>query len=66
MREATLAVRNLTLVVKVALLLIYRMGIVHSIIAAATRLTKYPLRQVNVSGEIGALLKAVTAFATLP
>ena len=56
MGEVTLAVSGVTLVVSVALLSMSCKSIVHSVVATAARLSKYPSNSVNVSAEIVASL----------
>jgi len=58
--EATLAVREVTLAVSVALSCA---RVVCSVVAAAARLSRYPSRRANVSGGIGSSSPPMAAFA---
>ncbi len=62
-RAATLAVREATLVVRVLLFLMSCMRVVHLVVAAATRLSRYPSNRAKVSGGSGSSSAAVTTLA---
>ncbi len=62
-REAMLAVSDVTLAVRVLLFLINYARVVHSVMATTARLSKYPSRHVNELGKIVALSKGVTTLA---
>ena len=62
-REATLAVSDVTVAVIVALFSISCESVVCLVVAMAARLSKYPSRHVNMSAEIVASLPNVTVLA---
>ena len=66
MRDATLAINKVTLAMRVALFSISWASVVHSMVTAAARLSRYPLSQVKVSGEIVVSSAAVTVLAIPP
>lgn len=62
-REATLAVSIVTLAVSVALFLMSYWSVVHSVVAAAARLSRYPSRHVKVFSGRAESSTGVTAWA---